>query len=245
MPRKRDDVVGREHDFGPSCEPGLGYDVDRRRLQLDQEHVCLDVSSSTSKRRAIGEVPGDMNDVGAVLGASAPPSPRPLRAARCRSTRPSVHGRSSSVAAGGSSRRPRSRRRRPREPPRRSAPTPTRPPPSSRRRDRREAGERRSDTRPRRRALVPTDDGDRSVGGDRWQRRAAAVEDDEIGAELGSHPRALEDVRRRRPHPRARLRSAGNPPSRRRRAPPSRGDRMRHGVRLSRARRARRGLVAR
>ena len=45
------------------------------------------------------------------------------------------------------------------------------------------------------RALVPAHDDDRSIGGDRWQRCSAAVEDHEIGGELGRHSGALEHVR--------------------------------------------------
>ena len=68
MPRKRHDVVCGEHDIGPSCEPGLGHDVDRSGLELDQKHIGLECLELQPQCRSIGQVPGDMHDVGAVLG---------------------------------------------------------------------------------------------------------------------------------------------------------------------------------
>ena len=86
------------------------------------------------------------------------------------------------------------------------------------------------------RVLVPAHDDDRPVGRDRRKCGAAAVEDDEIGAELERDPGAGSDVRgERRPRP-ARRRSGGSRPSRPRRAQPSRDGRTRRGVRCAKAR---------
>ena len=70
---------------------------------------------------------------------------------------------------------------------------------------------------------MPADGEDRPVRRDRRDRRAAAVEDDEVGPELERDLRRPRRRSMRTPLRRGPRRTAGSRPSRRRRAPPSRG----------------------
>ena len=68
----RPHVAAREHDLDPTLARRLGDDVDRRRLQLDEEDLRVHALQLGAQPLAVGERARDVDDVGAVLLAGAP-----------------------------------------------------------------------------------------------------------------------------------------------------------------------------
>ena len=140
-------VAAREHDLDPALARRLGDDVDRRRLQLDEEDVGVDAVQLVAQRRAVGEVAGDVDDVGAVLvprcaAKSRAPTRRRREERDLARRRSAAAGRGRSVVAIDG--------RRQREPRRAAPPSPFPAPPSSGRRGRRRGAGTRSGSRSRR-----------------------------------------------------------------------------------------------
>ena len=59
-------VAAREHDVDAARPPCLCDDVDRSRLELDEEDLRVDGLELLGQSAAVGEVAGDVHDVGAV-----------------------------------------------------------------------------------------------------------------------------------------------------------------------------------
>ena len=241
--RGRDDLRVGEHEPAAALGRGLGDDVDRRRLQLHQEHVRLRALEVGPELRPPREVRRREHDVRAVLVAEMVGEPVEGRRgrgreegdalARHRLERPRPEG-------AGDDRDVLHLPDRLRQAARAASPPPR---PSARRGPRRGCG-RRSGTRRRPRAA-----------GRRWRRagarssRSAAVRRRSprrrrgraAARPRGGRPRARST---RRPRPRARRRPAGSRSSARGRAPPPRGSPTRRGRRRARARAGRRASAA-
>ena len=63
----RDDVVRGEDDLRAARERGLGHDVDRGRLELDEVHLRVDLLELLPQRVPPREVAGDVDDLGVEL----------------------------------------------------------------------------------------------------------------------------------------------------------------------------------
>ena len=195
------------------------------------------------QRGAVGEAPGDVDDVRAVdLARGARRSARAARPAPSRRTRSC--GRARRRADAGAAPPARRARRAASSSRERRAPGLACVDAVLGHRDDDEVGEQRAvrvevagrDGR----VLVRADDEDAPVGGDRRDRRAAAVEHDQVRVELLGEPRRPRRRSRARPRPRARRRSGGSRRSAARSAPRSRGGRRRRGGRRESARAGRR-----
>ena len=234
----RRDVAAGEDDLDPALARRLGDDVDRRGLQLDQEDLRLDARQLGAQLRAVGEAAGDVDDVGAVLLAEVRREALERRLGRGREERdrPALD-RLGRLRAQRRRDHPRGQRER--------AAVQLLPAASG-------LGHRQDDEVGDQvpvlvqvagddlRVLLRVDDEDPAARLHGRERGAAAVEHDELGAELDRQPCARVHVRGRTRSPRARRRSGGSRSSRRRRARPSRGSPRRRGGRRARARAARR-----
>ena len=174
----RDDVVRREDDLRSALEGGLGHDVDRGRLELDEVHVRVDALELLPQRVPPREVAGDVDDLGVEV----------------------VGRRGAGREDGGAAAAQRLGRAQP-----------------ELGRDDRDVGDRadRLAVRPAgvddevgdehairvetgARVVTAVRDEDPRVHLDRRERRAAAVEHEQLGLELRGELRALEDVRQER-----------------------------------------------